>query len=72
MFREITTNQLDMLLCDMVHSHLKTGEGLESYDADQYGFLSTFPKKYKVDIGCFIVRTAALQLTACVLADPAL
>ena len=57
MFREITTNQLDILLCDMVHSHLKTGEGLNSYDPDQYGFLSTFPKKFRVDIGCFIVRT---------------
>lgn len=57
MFREIDTHQLDMVLCDMVHSHLKMGEGAKRYAADQYGFLSTRPKKFGVDIGCFIVRT---------------
>lgn len=57
MFQEISKEQLDMVLCDMVHSHLKVMEGGMSYDADQYGFFRTFPKKYMVDIGCFIVRT---------------
>lgn len=57
MFEEIQSRQLDMLLCDMVHSHLPTGEGKKQYEYGQYGYLSTFPKKFQVDIGCFIVRT---------------
>jgi len=57
MFREISARQLDMVLCDMVHSHLSGGDGSKVYNADQYGCLSTFPKKFMIDIGCFIVRT---------------
>jgi hypothetical protein len=57
MFAEISQADLDMLLCDMVHSHLDSGQKEMRYQADTYGFFSTFPKNFKVDIGCFIVRT---------------
>lgn len=57
MFEEIHAKHLDMLLCDMVHSHLKVAAGNMSYTADQYGYFPTAPRKFMVDIGCFIVRT---------------
>jgi hypothetical protein len=57
MFQEINRAELDMVLCDMVHSHLDSKQEEMRYQADTYGFFSTYPKNFKVDIGCFIVRT---------------
>lgn len=61
MFNEIRTHQLDMVLCDMVHSHIEIVDGRLRYIKDQYRYFPTYPKKFMVDIGCFIVRTAMAQ-----------
>jgi len=57
MFQEIFTNKLDLLLCDMVHSHLASNDGGMQYLKDQYGYFRTYPNMGLIDIGCFIVRT---------------
>lgn len=61
MFDEIRVHRLDMVLCDMVHSHIEFVDGKLRYTKDQYRYFPTYPRKFMVDIGCFIVRTALAQ-----------
>lgn len=57
MFNEIREHDLDLILCDMVHSDLSVDEGGLKYARGEYSCFRTHPKKGRVDIGCFIVRT---------------
>jgi hypothetical protein len=57
MFNEISMHNLDMVLCDMVHSKINVTDGQMYYLKDQYHYFRTYPKKFMIDIGCFIVRT---------------
>ena len=58
MFNEIAMNKLDMVLCDMVHSNINVSDGKMYYLKDQYTYFRTYPQKFLIDIGCFIVRTS--------------
>jgi glycosyltransferase involved in cell wall biosynthesis len=53
MFNKIGSEDLDLVLCDMVHSHERPGGRLQ----DNYTAFFTKPQKYDVDIGCFIVKS---------------
>ena len=53
MFKKIDGEQLDLVLCDMVHSHDRPGgRPQESYHA-----FVTEPRKFSLGIGCLIVKT---------------
>ena len=53
MFNKIDGENLDLALCDMIHSHDRPGgRPQESYHA-----FVTEPRKFGVGIGCFIVKT---------------
>jgi glycosyltransferase involved in cell wall biosynthesis len=54
MFEAIDRYNLDVVLCDMVHSHHNPGTRIQS----SYGFFRTRPFRNYVDIGCFLARTA--------------
>ena len=51
MFVAIERDDLDLVLCNMVHSY-------DIHGIPSYNVLVTQPKRLFVDIGCFIVRTA--------------
>jgi hypothetical protein len=54
MFNKVDSESLDLVLCDMVHSHdYPGGRQQRSYNA-----FVTQPRKFSVDIGCLIVKTA--------------
>ena len=50
---EILDNGLDIAYCDMVHSHTFKESNIDA----NYQVLITEPKRAKIDIGCFIVRS---------------
>ena len=49
---EIAQKNLDIVLCDMIHSHQDLGLKRESHN-----LLITEPRRYHADIGCFLART---------------
>jgi hypothetical protein len=53
MFGAIAGQDLDLVLCNMIHSHRNPG----GYRQDDYHLFDSFPELYYVDIGNFIVRT---------------
>jgi hypothetical protein len=53
MFRKADSEALDLVLCDMVHSHNHPGNRPQ----DSYNAFTTEPRTNSVDIGCFIVKT---------------
>ena len=53
MFARIKQRKLDVLMCNMIHSHENPG----GRDQRGYNLFITRPRKLSVDIGCFIVRT---------------
>lgn len=57
MFEAIREQNLDMVLCDMVHSH-RNPRG--RYKTD-YEFFETLPRLFWVDVGTFILRTDRAQ-----------
>jgi len=57
MFEAIDRHGLDVVLCDMVHSHLNPGLSVQP----SYGFFRTRPFRYYLDIGCFIARSDAAK-----------
>jgi hypothetical protein len=57
MFEAIRKDNLDMVLCNMVHSHRNPG----AYKQDDYHLFDTFPRMNYVDIGNFIIRTKIAQ-----------
>jgi hypothetical protein len=57
MFEAIQKDNLDLVLCNMVHSHPNPGK----YKQDDYHLFDSFPRKNYVDIGNFIIRTAIAQ-----------
>jgi hypothetical protein len=52
MFEAIDRYGLDIVFCDIVHSH--NNPGLTSQSS--YRFFCTRPFRYHIDIGCFIAR----------------
>jgi Glycosyl transferase family 2 len=54
MFEAIDRQRLDVVLCDMVHSHPNPG----LLTQPSYGFFPTRPFREFVDMGCFISRSA--------------
>jgi hypothetical protein len=54
MFRGIDEYGLDVILCDMVHSHQNPGYMIQG----SYGFFRTLPLRNCVDIGCLIARAS--------------
>lgn len=57
MFQSIRANELDLILCDMIHSHNNPG----IYMQQPYELFKAFPKKHYTDIGNFIVKTKIAQ-----------
>lgn len=53
MFEAINAANLDLVVCNMIHSHRNPGK----YRQDDYHLFESFPQLYYVDIGNFIVRT---------------
>src|SRR6185437_12241311 len=53
MFEAIDRDDLDVVLCDMVHSHHNPGLTIQS----SYGVFRTKPFRFYLDIGCFLART---------------
>ncbi len=53
MMEAIDANDLDIVYCNMIHSHVFP----ESKDQSNYQLLDTKAEKGRIDIGCFIVRT---------------
>jgi len=53
MFRKIESEDLDLVMCDMVHSHDRPGGRPQG----SYNAFVTAPRTNDVDIGCFIVKT---------------
>lgn len=53
MFEAIGAHDLDLVLCNMIHSHRNPG----LYRQDDYHLFESFPELNYVDIGNFIVRT---------------
>jgi glycosyltransferase involved in cell wall biosynthesis len=54
MFNSIRANNLDFVLCDMIHSHNNPGV----YIQQPYNLFKSFPKLNYIDIGNFIVKTS--------------
>lgn len=50
-------DRLDLVLCDMVHSHRDAG----GRRGEAYSPFPTWPRGYVSDIGCFIARTTVAQ-----------
>jgi len=57
MFERIDQENLDLVLCDMIHSHNFPG----GRPQENYNVFVTEPVKNSVDIGCFIVRTSVAK-----------
>jgi glycosyltransferase involved in cell wall biosynthesis len=57
MLNSIATNDLDIVYCDMVHSHVF----LDLPNPIGYQFLSVEPRRLRIDVGCFIARTSLAQ-----------
>jgi len=53
MFEAIDRGSLDVVLCDMVHSHLNPGYSIQR----SYRFFRTRPFRHCVDIGSFIAKS---------------
>jgi hypothetical protein len=53
MLRAIEAEELDLVVCNMIHSHRNPG----LYRQDDYHLFESFPQLNYVDIGNFIVRT---------------
>jgi hypothetical protein len=53
MFKKADSEALDLILCDMVHSHNHPGGRPQG----SYNAFATEPRTNAVDIGCFIVKT---------------
>lgn len=53
MFEAIRQQNLDMVLCNMIHSHKNPGK----YRQDDYHLFDSFPQMNYVDVGNFIIRT---------------
>ncbi len=59
MFGAIRADDLDFVLCNMIHSHENPGE----YKQDDYHVFDSYPRLNYVDVGNFIVRRrCALQV----------
>lgn len=54
MFKSIRENNLDFILCDMIHSHNNPGV----YIQPPYELFKSFPKINYIDVGNFIIRTS--------------
>jgi glycosyltransferase involved in cell wall biosynthesis len=54
MFEAIDRQGLDLVFCDIVHSHVNPGESTQP----SYSFFRTRPFRLCIDIGCFIARSA--------------
>jgi hypothetical protein len=52
MFQRIRRENLDLVLCNMIHSHRNPGR----IRRDDYHVFDSVPKKWRVDIGNFIIR----------------
>jgi glycosyltransferase involved in cell wall biosynthesis len=57
MFEKIDGERLEFVLCDMVHNYDWRPRG----GKDSYNAFITEPRKDRVDIGCFIVKTAVAK-----------
>lgn len=57
MFEAIRRDDLDLVLCNMIHSHKRPGK----YKQDDYHLFESYPKRKYIDIGNFIVRTRLAQ-----------
>jgi len=53
MFEKVERDKLDLVLCDMIHSHEQPGGRPQG----SYSTFITEPRMFCVDIGCFIVKT---------------
>jgi hypothetical protein len=53
MLSKMDSENLDLVLCDMVHSHDRPGGRSQG----SYNAFVTEPRKFSVDIGCFIVKS---------------
>ena len=59
MFAAIERQNLDVVMCNMIHSHENPGRRRQS----SYKLFVTHPHKFEMDIGCFIVRTSYAKQT---------
>jgi GT2 family glycosyltransferase len=57
LFEAIKRDDLDFVLCNMIHSHKRPGKTKQ----DDYHLFQSFPKCKYIDIGNFIVRTRHAQ-----------
>lgn len=57
MFEAIRRDQLDLVLCNMIHSHKNPGK----YKQDDYHLFDSYPKRKYMDMGNFIVRRELAQ-----------
>ena len=57
MFEAIKHHNLDLVLCNMIHSHRNPGR----YRRDDYHLFDSYPRMRYIDIGNFIVRRSIAQ-----------
>ena len=57
MFAKVDKDKLDLVLCDMIHSHERPGERSQT----SYKPFVTFPSLNHIDMGAFIVRADLAQ-----------
>jgi hypothetical protein len=53
MLDEVKRHDGDIVMCDMIHSHNMPGGRQQA----PYQFFETAPRRYSVDIGCFITKS---------------